>query len=97
MSNTKTTLTHPITGNEVAPADLLAEAQKGTPWNKLTEAEKTEFYGLSPELRKKLADIADAAMIGAAAVDPDNQTVSQDDADEILSQIFSQFATTGGR
>lgn len=90
---TKRTVTNPITGTEQLPADLLAEAQKGTPWNKLTDAERDEFDNLSDSLQDKLHDIANTAMIAHGALNSDGSdpnAPSQDDVAELLQRMFGQ-------
>ncbi len=86
------TIKNPITGLEQAPADLLAEAQKGTPYSQLTQAERDEFAGLSDTLQDKLAGIAHAAMVAHSSLNSDScdpaDGISQDDAADVLDSIF---------
>lgn len=95
MSQTKkSTITNPITGTEQLPADLLREAQAGTPFYKLTDAERGEFQNLSPALANKLSTIAHAAMVAHGALngsscDPD-ANVTSDAAADLLEQILGQ-------
>lgn len=81
---------NPITGKDVIPADLLADAKSGTPWYNLTPAEQTEFQGLSPALQDKLSGINHAAMIGAAAVDSTDNSVQPEDCDDFLNRLFTK-------
>jgi len=84
---------NPLTGKDVIPADLLADAQSGKGFDQLTDAEHKEFAALSQKLQDKVRGIAITAILGTMACDPHDDSLTPKQFNDTLGDMFTDDQT----